>query len=140
MLKSSKNRKIMIGIVGGILLLLCLVGLVGGLLRPGKEPSKRPSSAPAEAGMIPTPDPATRDSYIAALEAIDPDIVHGRTEKAVNRGRDLCTTIKYHSNDHERLVNETRKRFTSHRHPRGFGKQKAEQILAAVRRYICPTF
>ncbi|HEX5541723.1 MAG TPA: hypothetical protein VFX60_09190 [Micromonospora sp.] len=142
-MRSSKNRKIVLGVVCGIVL-LCAVGLIGGLLRGDEEPStrpgKQPSSPAAAARAVPTPDPATRDAYLAALNAIDPEIVHGRPEKAVNRGRDLCTTIQHHPDEQERLVKETRERFTSHRNPGGFGRQKAERILAAVRQYICPTY
>jgi hypothetical protein len=97
------------------------------------------ASALADAGIPPTPNPEAWRAYIAALKAIDPDIVHGKEEKAVDRGRDQCGSVK-DSNDQAKLVDLTNLRFTSPGHPNGFGKAKATRILAAVRRYICPTY
>jgi hypothetical protein len=33
------------------------------------------------------------ETYIAGLETIDPDIVHGKPDKAVSRGSDQCSSV-----------------------------------------------
>jgi hypothetical protein len=96
--------------------------------------------AEAAAGIPPKPDAATKQSYIMELVAIDPDIVHGKEDKAVSRGRDQCSGVKKWPSDQARLVDLTQKRFTSPDHPEGFGPDKSAQILAAVRKYLCPTY
>jgi hypothetical protein len=78
--------------------------------------------------------------FIAALDAIDPDIVHGKAEKAVDRARNQCGSVKQHPKDQARLVKLTDMRFSSPGHPDGFGAAKATKILAAARKYICPTY
>jgi len=53
-------------------------------------------------GHPPEPDPETAQAYIAALDAIDPAIVHRHADDndgsdadaAINRGRDECSTIR----------------------------------------------
>lgn len=97
-------------------------------------------SAEAAAGIRPKPDAATKQSYITELVAIDPDIVHGKEDKAVNRGRGQCSSVKEWPSDQAKLVDLTQKRFTSPDHPEGFGPGKSTQILAAVRKYLCPTY
>jgi hypothetical protein len=97
-------------------------------------------SAEAAAGIPPRPDAATKQSYITELVAIDPDIVHGKEDKAVNRGRDQCSSVKKWPNDQAKLVDLTQQRFTSPDHPEGFGPDKSAQILAVVRKYLCPTY
>lgn len=79
-------------------------------------------------------------AYIAALDDIDPDIVHGKEEKAVDRGRDQCASVKESPDDQDRLIARTKARFTSPDHPDGFGAAKAKRILKAVRTYICPEY
>jgi hypothetical protein len=104
-------------------------------------PSTTPAP-PAEAavGIPPKPDAATQRAYLAALTAIDPDIVHGKEDTAVNRGRDQCSSVKEWPTDQPKLVDLTQQRFTSPGHPEGFGPAKSAQILAAVRKYLCPTY
>lgn len=94
----------------------------------------------ADMGVPPTPAPAAWKAYIAALKKIDPAIVGDDEEKVVDRGRDQCGSVKEFPNDTARLVDLTNKRFTAPGHSDGFGKAKAEKILAAVRQYICPTY
>jgi hypothetical protein len=106
-------------------------------------PSTPPSSAPAApsvAGIPPKPDAATQAAYIADLEAIDPDIVHGKPDKAVSRGRDQCGTVANAPTDQAKLIDFTTQRFTSPDHPNGFGPEVSARILAAVRKHICPTY
>lgn len=97
-------------------------------------------SAESAAGIPPKPDAATKQVYISELIAIDPDIVHGKEDKAVNRGRDQCSSVKEWPNDQAKLVDLTQKRFTSPDHPEGFGPDKSAQILTVVRKYLCPTY
>ncbi len=78
-------------------------------------------------------------ALVADLDAIDPDIVHGKPDKAVNRGRNQCSSVRQFPDDQAKLVDLTNKRFTSPDHPDGFGSDKAAQILAAVRKNLCPT-
>lgn len=94
---------------------------------------------PDESAPFP-PEPIAKDwdAYIDGLDAINPDIVHGKEEKAVDRGRDQCTTVREHPEDQDLLVEYTNKRFTSPTHPEGHGAATSAQILSLVRKYICP--
>ncbi|MET8853489.1 hypothetical protein [Amycolatopsis sp. NPDC004625] len=76
---------------------------------------------------------------MADLEVIDPDIVHGKPDKAVSRGRDQCTSVAQWPDDQAKLVGLAQQRFISPDHPEGFGPEKSTRILAVVRRYLCPT-
>lgn len=103
-------------------------------------PTSQPTaSEAAPQGAPPAPDAATQKAYLAALRKIDPNIVGDKEPKAlVDRGRDQCASIAEWPNDKAKLISITNQRFTSPDHPDGFGKAKAEKILAAVRTYICP--
>lgn len=102
--------------------------------------SAQPSAPAAGAGGLPPkPDAATTARYIAALDAIDPDIVHGKEDAAVSRGRDQCSSIGQHKSQDE-LIKLTLQRFTSPTHPQGHGPEKAAKILTVVHDNICPTF
>lgn len=99
------------------------------------------SSAAAAAGIPPKPDDATTQAYLADLRAIDPAIVdEDNLSKTINRGRDQCSTVKTSPGDQAKLIDFTNKRFTAPGHSEGFGPEKAERILAAVRKHICPTY
>lgn len=98
------------------------------------------SSIQANAGIPPKPDAATQQAYVAALIAIDPDIVHGKEDKAVDRGRNQCSSIKQGPGDRAKLVGLTQQRFSSPTHPEGFGEAKSAQILDVIRKHLCPTF
>lgn len=97
-----------------------------------------------ESSVPPKPDDKTARAFVAALEAIDPDIVHGKPDKAVDRARNQCSSINDWQGVGEpklidaRLVELTRQRFTSPNHPDGFGSDVAARILAAIRDHICP--
>ncbi|WP_066359838.1 DUF732 domain-containing protein [Herbidospora mongoliensis] len=127
---------------------LALVGLLAVVLAAGcgtvTEPAAAPSdaiaSAEADIGIPPAPDTDTQAKFIAALEAIDPDIVHGDEEKAVDRARNQCSSVKENPDEKAQLVKLTNQRFSSPDHPEGFGTAKATRILTAVRKHICPSF
>ncbi|MFF6825038.1 hypothetical protein [Streptomyces longwoodensis] len=92
------------------------------------------------AGLPPTPQAADWKAYIKTLDAIDPDIVHGKEDKAVSRGIDTCSTYKRYPDDSAQQVKVTRMRFTSPTHPEGRDAPTAQKILAAAHKHICPTY
>jgi hypothetical protein len=128
------------------------LGLAACGTAPEPDPAAKPSataatlspdakaSARSAAGLPPEPDAATRTAYIAALNAIDSDVVHGKDDKAVSRGLNQCTSIKSKSNDRPKLISLTNSRFTSPDHPDGHGLAKAEKILDVVHKNLCPDF
>jgi len=75
-------------------------------------------------------------AYIEALTAIDPDIVHGKPDKALGRGYDQCATIAGAAEG--ATIETATRRFTSPAHPEGFETQKVIYIIDAVRIYLCP--
>jgi hypothetical protein len=93
-----------------------------------------------EAGLPPTPKPADWDAYIKALNAIDPDIVHGKEDKAVSRGIDSCSSLKRYPDDRTKQVKYTGQRFTSPDHPEGRDTATAQKILTTAQKHICPDF
>lgn len=107
---------------------------------PAAAPSHAVSDTEAKLGIPPKPDAATKAKYIAALTAIDPDIVHGKEDKAVDRGRNECRTIHDSPKDPAKQADMADKRFTSPTHPQGFGAAKAAKIRDAVHEHLCPTF
>ncbi|MER6825029.1 hypothetical protein ABT352_03480 [Streptosporangium sp. NPDC000563] len=108
---------------------------------PSQDGTPAKNAAPEVAtGIPPKPDAATQAKFIAALEAIDPDIVHGKEDKAVDRARNQCSSVKEFPDDQAKLVELTNQRFSSPDRPEGFGATKAAGILKAVRTHICPDF
>ncbi|MDT0460230.1 hypothetical protein RM550_31675 [Streptomyces sp. DSM 41527] len=107
---------------------------------PGVPSAKGTAGAEASAGIPPKPDAAMRLAYIRALTGIDPDIVHGKEDKAVDRGRNQCQTIHNFPKDTSKQARMAEMRFTSPKHPQGFGKVKAAQIVVAVHTNLCPKF
>ncbi|MGQ0776311.1 MAG: hypothetical protein ACT4NY_18105 [Pseudonocardiales bacterium] len=97
-----------------------------------------PTVLPGVPGAPPKPDAATAAAYVADLEAIDPDIVHGKPDKAVSRGRDQCTSVAEWPDDQAKLVGLVQRRFISPDHPDGFGPEESARILSVVRQYLCP--
>ena len=91
-------------------------------------------------GLPPTPNPSDWAAYIKALDALDPDIVHGKEEKAVSRGIDTCSAFKRYPDDTAQQVKVTGQRFTSPTHPEGRDQATAEKILDAAHKHICPTY
>lgn len=96
------------------------------------------ASLDAEAGLPPDIDPATAHAYITALESINPDIVHGDPEKALDRGRNLCSTITRVGTTEQQAIASADMRFTSPDHPEGFGEAVAAQIVQNTRTHLCP--
>ncbi|MBM4795987.1 hypothetical protein HXP44_29040 [Streptomyces sioyaensis] len=103
-------------------------------------PSKANSDGEATTGTPPKPNVAAKLGYIRALTGIDPDIVHGREDKAVDRELNQCQTIHNFPKDKSKQTKMAELRFTSPRHPEGFGKVKAAQIVEAVHVNLCPKF
>jgi len=99
------------------------------------------------AGIPPEPDQATADAYIAALDAINPGIVHRHPDRpddeadietAIDRGRNQCSTIQAHPDDRAQQIETTNMRFTSPDAPEGWGPETAEAILDVVQQFLCP--
>jgi hypothetical protein len=99
------------------------------------------SSIAAAAGIPPKPDQATADAYLADLRAIEPLLVDAdNPDKAINRGRDQCSSVAQHRDDQVKLIDLTNKRFTAPGHSDGFGPEVAERVLAVVRKHLCPAY
>ncbi|MEV0677251.1 hypothetical protein AB0I60_12105 [Actinosynnema sp. NPDC050436] len=99
------------------------------------------SSAPAAAGIPPEPDAGTKAAYLDELRAIDPRLVdEDNLDKAVNRGRNQCSSVREHPGDQARLVDLTNRRFIAPDASNGFGLEVAERVLAVVRKHLCPTY
>ncbi|MFB6679255.1 hypothetical protein ACFCWG_44060 [Streptomyces sp. NPDC056390] len=111
---------------------------------PAKTPtanqSKAIADAEAAAGIPPKPDATTQAKYIQALTRIDAEIVNGKPDKAVSRGRNQCSMIHNFPKDKAKQVDSAELRFISPNHPEGFGKAKAAQIVEAVHTHLCPKF
>ncbi|GJF27710.1 hypothetical protein KNE206_04100 [Kitasatospora sp. NE20-6] len=107
----------------------------------GAGVSRAPASGGAVApGILPEPDAATAAAYVAALDAIDPEIVGGQAGKAVDRGLNQCSSIRQYPGNRPRLVELTQVRFTGPAHPDGFGPDTAARILDVVHAGLCPAF
>lgn len=81
---------------------------------------------------------ADQETFVKALDDIDPAIVDGKPEKAYDRGRNQCDSIKKTPDDRTKLLDLTRQRFTSPKHPNGFPPATVEKILDAVKTHLCP--
>lgn len=115
------------------------------------DTSSKPSSSPtaltaeqrasiaAAAGLAPEPKAAVRAAYLADLDAIDPDIVHGKDDTAVDRGLNQCSSIKQ-GLKRDKLVELANARFSSPDHPDGHGTATAAKILDVVHKRLCPDF
>ncbi len=106
---------------------------------PASTPTADPEAARSAAGIPPSPAPAQRAIYLAALNKIDPEIVGGNDDKAVSRGLNQCQSMK-DEKDPTKRVESTNRRFIGPNHPDGFGPTKAAFILAAVQTNLCPTY
>ncbi|MEV7783550.1 hypothetical protein [Kitasatospora sp. NPDC088351] len=107
---------------------------------PATTPEPTAPGAVTAGGLPPKPDEGTAAKYIAALTSIDAEIVNGKPDKAISRGRDQCSSVAQHPKDQAKLVELTAQRFIGPNHPTGFGAEKSTKILEAVRKYICPTY
>ncbi|WP_326659598.1 hypothetical protein [Streptomyces sp. NBC_00385] len=92
------------------------------------------------AGLPPRPDDAAAAAYVKALDAIDTDIAHGKTDKAVSRGMDTCGLIKRFPSDETKQADQTNKRWSSPTHPEGHGLATAKKILTVTHKQLCPDF
>lgn len=92
------------------------------------------------AELPPSPDAATRTAYLAALDGIDADIVHGKNDKAISRGRITCADLKRYPGDKAKQVQTATKRWSSPTHPEGRTPAVAEDILEASHKHLCPDF
>ncbi|WP_052682054.1 hypothetical protein [Saccharothrix sp. ST-888] len=110
-----------------------------GSAAPGDSTAPAKPAPPSDAGLPPKPDAPGVAKLVAALDAIDPDIVAGQPDKAVDRARNQCQSIYDFPKDRAKLIDLTNQRFTSPKHPDGFGADKAEKILTALQTTICPS-
>ncbi|MEW2415360.1 hypothetical protein AB0953_16815 [Streptomyces sp. NPDC046866] len=106
---------------------------------PAAPQSADPEAARSAAGIPPSPAPAQRAAYLAALNKIDPEIVNGKEDKAVSRGLDQCQSMKGEKDPAKRVAG-AEKRFIGPTHPDGFGPAKSALIVAAVQVNLCPTY
>ncbi|MER8187345.1 hypothetical protein [Kitasatospora sp. NPDC094015] len=104
---------------------------------PSTAPEASKPAPPSDAGLPPAPDSAATAKLIAALDAIDPEIVAGKPDKAVDAARNQCQAIFNFPKDRPKLVELTNQRFTSPAHPGGFGPEKADKILTALQSTLC---
>lgn len=130
----------------GILISAFALALLFSLAACGAQKTEVPTNvpstvvAPVDISLPPNPAPAEWKAYIAALNDIDPDIIGTKSEQTmVDRGRNQCVSIRLHPDDMKELVRSVNYRFTAPGYPGGFGDEKSEAILAAVRKYICPS-
>lgn len=106
---------------------------------PAASKSAAPEAARSNAAIPPSPTPAQRAAYLAALNKIDPEIVNGKDDKAVSRGLDQCQSMKDEKDPSKRVASADR-RFIGPTHPDGFGTAKSALIVAAVQVNLCPTY
>ncbi|MEU3836369.1 hypothetical protein [Streptomyces microflavus] len=97
-------------------------------------------AALAAAGLPPRPDDATAAAFVKALDDINTDIAHGKTDKAVSRGMDTCGLVKRYPDDKTKQIDQTNKRWSSPTHPDGHGLATAEKILTVSHTRLCPDF
>ncbi|HKX69891.1 MAG TPA: hypothetical protein VJM75_01630 [Acidimicrobiales bacterium] len=159
--KKKTNPAAFVGLgCAGAVGLFMLVGLIGALTgsdnsnsdtakadntakattSPPELTDEQRASIAADAGLPPTPNAADWAAYINALDAIDPDIVHGKEDKAVSRGINTCSSLKRYPGDRTKQVNFTKQRFTSPTHPEGRDTATAAKILDAAHKHICPDY
>ncbi|WP_052706622.1 hypothetical protein [Streptomyces rubellomurinus] len=104
---------------------------------PGASAPAKPA-APADAGLPGKPDADRTAKLVAALNAIDPGIVGGKPDQAVDRARNQCQSMYQFPKDTAKLVDLANQRFTSPEHPQGFGPETAAKINDALRTTLCP--
>ncbi|MQS15038.1 hypothetical protein F7Q99_22925 [Streptomyces kaniharaensis] len=104
---------------------------------PGASAPAKPAP-PTDAGLPAKPGSDVTAKLVAALDAIDPAIVGGKPEQAVDRARNQCQSMYQFPKDKAKLVDLANQRFTSPDHPQGFGPDKAAKINDALRATLCP--
>ncbi|MEU6237336.1 hypothetical protein [Kitasatospora sp. NPDC047058] len=118
-------------------------GPASGTSSPGaadapNTPAPPKPAPPTDAGLPTKPGNEATAKLVAALEAIDPAIVGGKPEQAVDRARNQCQSMYQFPKDRAKLVELANQRFTDAGHPQGFGTEKAEKIIDALRATLCP--
>lgn len=115
--------------------------------RPGETPSPTdtavPTAPPSEVITFPTPwppDADTRAAYLADLDLVDPDIVHGEPDLAVARGIAQCGTFHQFPDDLDHQIGIAHERFTSPNHPLGFPLGDTKYIVEMVHKHLCPDY
>ncbi len=101
---------------------------------------RRDKAKAREAAGLPSPEPQPRADFLAALNALEPDLVHGKDDKAISRGLDTCSTLKRHPGDRSKQIETTAKRWTSPDHPEGRSLPMAEKVLDLSHKHLCPDF
>lgn len=86
---------------------------------------------------VPIPPHAMQRQFQAALDAIDPDIVHGKLDKAVSRARNVCQAWKS-CPDRTSYLAAVAKRFSSPRRPNGWDPETVSAIASAIEQFIRP--
>ncbi|MEV6977325.1 hypothetical protein, partial [Kitasatospora sp. NPDC093806] len=104
---------------------------------PATQAAPKPAP-PAGAGLPSKPAADVTALLIGALDAIDPAIVGGKPDQAIDRARNQCQSMYQFPKDRAKLVELANQRFTAPDHPQGFGTEKAEKILDALRTTLCP--
>ncbi|MFD8702060.1 hypothetical protein ACFV1W_05435 [Kitasatospora sp. NPDC059648] len=102
----------------------------------GSAPAK--PAPPADAGLPAKPDADLTGKVVAALNAIDPAIVGGKPDQAVEQARKQCQAMYQFPKDTAKLVELAGQHFTSPDHPQGFGPDTSAKINDALRATLCP--
>ncbi|MFH9348879.1 hypothetical protein [Kitasatospora sp. NPDC017646] len=102
----------------------------------GSAPAK--PAPPADAGLPAKPDADLTGKVVAALNAIDPAIVGGKPDQAVEQARKQCQAMYQFPKDKAKLVELADQHFTSPDHPQGFGPDTSAKINDALRATLCP--
>jgi elongation factor Tu len=86
---------------------------------------------------VPIPPLDVQRQFRATLDAINPDIVHGKLDKAVSRARDVCQAWKT-CHDEASHFAAVAARFSSPRHPNGWDQATVIAIASAIAQYLQP--
>ncbi|MET8543339.1 hypothetical protein ABZW03_22215, partial [Kitasatospora sp. NPDC004799] len=103
-------------------------------------PAPAKPAPPADAGLPAKPGDDLTAKLVSALDAIDPAIVGGKPDQAVDRARNQCQAMYQFPKDKQKLVELANQRFTSADHPQGFGADTAAKINEALLATLCPPF
>lgn len=115
-------------LVGALAVLVLLVFLLGGNGQEEPTANASPTTTLPAAPRVPTPDGAERDTYLAALRAVDPGLVE-KEERAVDRGRNTCLDILERKTS-EQVTANAKIRFTGEV---TVSEEQALQIVEAVK-------
>ncbi|MFJ9444234.1 hypothetical protein ACIRRH_20505 [Kitasatospora sp. NPDC101235] len=101
-------------------------------------PAPAKPAPPADAGLPTKPGADLTAKLVSALNAIDPAIVGGKPDQAVDRARNQCQSMYQFPKDAQKLTELANQRFTSADHPQGFGPETAAKINEALLATLCP--